>query len=159
LMERMRKHAERVGTEIIFDQITQADLTGRPFCLTGDQASYVTDALIIATGSTARYLGLDSETRYRGHGVSACATCDGFFFRGQPVAVIGGGNTAVTEALYLAHIASKVYLVHRRDRLRAESVLTERLAQTADVQMIWNHEVREVLGDGETVTGLSIRQN
>ncbi|MHB1544237.1 MAG: thioredoxin-disulfide reductase [Gammaproteobacteria bacterium] len=159
LMERMQKHAVRVGTEIIFDQITQANLAERPFRLTGDQASYITDALIVATGSTARYLGLDSESRYRGHGVSACATCDGFFFRDQPVAVIGGGSTAVTEALYLAHIASRVYLVHRRDQLRAESVLAERLAQTANVQIIWNHEVQEVLGDGETVNGLKLRHN
>ncbi len=159
LMERMRKHAEKVGCEILFDEIAEADLSGHPFRLSGDQTAYVTDALIIATGSTARYLGLDSETRYRGHGVSACATCDGFFFRDQPVAVIGGGNTAVTEALYLAHIASKVFLVHRRDRLRAEFMLAEQLTKNANVTMIWNHVVEEVLGDGETVTGLRLRQD
>lgn len=159
LMERMRKHAERMGTEIIFDHIAEVDLSERPFRIQGDQAAYLTDALIIATGSTARYLGLDTETRYRGRGVSACATCDGFFFRDQPVAVIGGGNTAVTEALYLAHIASKVYLVHRRDHLRAESILAERISKTANVEIIWNHEVHEVLGDGEAVTGLKLRRN
>ncbi len=159
LMERLRKHAERVGTEIVFDQITRASLAERPFSLAGEQATYLTDALIIATGSTARYLGLPSELHYRGHGVSACATCDGFFFRDQPVAVVGGGNTAVTEALYLAHIASKVYLVHRRDRLRAEPTLAERLFKTANIQIFWNHEVQEVLGSGETVTGLRLSKN
>ncbi len=157
LMERLQKQAERLGTEIIFDQIQAVRLDTRPFQLTGDSLSYEAQALIISTGSTARYLGLPSETRYRGHGVSACATCDGFFFKNQPVAVVGGGNTAVTEALYLSHLASRVYLIHRRKQLRAEKTLTNRLLETPNIEVCWEQEVDEVLGDGQSVTGLRLR--
>jgi len=160
LMERMLKHAERFGTEVVNDHINDVDLSRRPFLLTGDYGSYTCDALIIATGATAMYLGLPSEEAFKGRGVSACATCDGFFYRGQEVAVVGGGNTAVEEALYLSNIAAKVTLVHRRDALRAEKILQEHLFQKADqgkVEILWDHVVDEVLGDDAGVTGLRVR--
>jgi thioredoxin reductase (NADPH) len=160
LMERMRKHAENMGTEIIFDHIREVDLSSRPFTLTGDSAQYQCDALIIATGASARYLGLDSEEAFKGKGVSACATCDGFFYRNQKVAVIGGGNTAVEEALYLSNIASHVTVVHRRDQFRSEKILADRLkAKAADgnVTIEWNHVLDEVLGDHTGVTGMRIK--
>jgi thioredoxin reductase (NADPH) len=159
LMERMQKHAERFETEIIFDHINKVDLSQRPFKLEGDSGHYTADALIIATGASARYLGLPSEDAYKGRGVSACATCDGFFFRNQEVAVIGGGNTAVEEALYLSNIASRVTLVHRRDSLRSEKILQDRLmakAEAGKVRLIWNHVVAEVLGNDDGVTGLKL---
>jgi thioredoxin reductase (NADPH) len=160
LMERMRLHAERFKTEIVSDHIHSADLSTRPFRLKGDSHDYTCDALIIATGATAKYLGLPSEEKFRGRGVSACATCDGFFFRKQRVAVIGGGNTAVEEALYLSHIAEHVTLVHRRDRLRSEKILQDRLhreAQAGKVSIVWNHTVDEVLGDDRGVDGLRLK--
>jgi len=160
LMDRMRCHAERFETRIIFDQINQVDLSARPFQLVGDADTYSCDALIVATGASARYLGLPSEEAFRGRGVSACATCDGFFYKNQKVAVIGGGNTAVTEALYLSNIASKVVLVHRRDALRAEKMLQQRLLERAEqgnVEIEWNHVLDEVLGDATGVTGIRIR--
>ena len=160
LMERMREHAERFETEIIFDTIVQADLDTRPFRLTGDTGSYTCDALIIATGASARYLGLDSEEAFKGRGVSACATCDGFFYRQQPVAVIGGGNTAVEEALYLSNIASHVTVVHRRDQFRAEKILANQLIEKSEddnVSIAWDHVLDEVLGDDTGVTGVRIR--
>ena len=160
LMTRMQAHAERFETEIIFDHIHTADLSRRPFRVVGDSGEYSCDALIIATGASAKYLGIPSEQKFMGKGVSACATCDGFFFRDQDVAVIGGGNTAVEEALYLANIARKVYLVHRRDKLRAEKILQDKLfarAQTGKIELIWNHGVDEVLGDDTGVTGMRIR--
>lgn len=160
LMERMRKHAERFDTEIIFDHIHTADLSVRPFTLSGDSGVYTCDALIIATGASARYLGLESEEAFKGKGVSACATCDGFFYRNKPVAVIGGGNTAVEEALYLANIASKVTVVHRRDKFRSEKILSDKLlekAQNGNVAIEWNHYLDEVLGDDMGVTGLRIK--
>jgi len=159
LMERMKRHAERFATEIINDQVQSVDLSVRPFRLVGDAGHYSCDALIIATGAAAKYLGLPSEERFRGRGVSACATCDGFFFRGQRVAVVGGGNTAVEEALYLSHIAQHVTLVHRRDRLRAEKILQERLfreVQAGKIAVIWNHTVEEVLGNEGGVTGVRL---
>ena len=161
LMERMRHHAERFGTEIVFDHIAAVDLGRRPFQLRGDSGEYTCDALIIATGASARYLGLDSEEKFRGKGVSACATCDGFFYKGQKVAVVGGGNTAVEEALYLSNIASHVTLVHRRDRLRAEKILQDRLLErerAGSVAIAWNHVVDEIVGDQSGVTGLRIRE-
>ncbi|MFP4161655.1 MAG: thioredoxin-disulfide reductase [Ectothiorhodospira sp.] len=160
LMNRMRQHAERFNTEIIFDHIHTAELGQRPFRLTGDAGSYTCDALIIATGASAMYLGLPSEEMYKGRGVSACATCDGFFYRGQKVAVIGGGNTAVEEALYLSNIAEHVTLVHRRDRLRAEKILQDRLFERereGRISIAWNHVLDEVLGDRSGVTGMRIR--
>jgi thioredoxin reductase (NADPH) len=160
LMARMQAHAERFNTEIIFDHIHSADLSKRPFRLKGDNGEYTCDALIISTGATAKYLGLPSEEAYKGKGVSACATCDGFFFREQEVAVIGGGNTAVEEALYLSNIASKVYLVHRRDRLRAEKIMQDKLfakAQSGKIELIWNHAVDEVLGDDSGVSGMRLK--
>ncbi|MGH8527884.1 MAG: thioredoxin-disulfide reductase, partial [Gammaproteobacteria bacterium] len=160
LMERMRRHAARFGTEIIIDRVTQAELSRRPFKLTGDEGEYTCDALIIATGASAKYLGLESEQAYRGRGVSACATCDGFFYKQKPVAVIGGGNTAVEEALYLSNIASQVTVVHRRDRFRAEKILSNRLLQkTQDgkVDIAWNHVLDTVLGDEAGVTGMRIK--
>ncbi len=160
LMENMRLHAERFHTEIIHDHIHTSDLTRRPFRLEGDAGVYTCDALIIATGASAIYLGLPSEETFRGRGVSGCATCDGFFYRDQPVAVIGGGNTAVEEAIYLANIASHVTLVHRRDALRAEKILQDRLfRKQADgtVTIVWNHVLDEVLGDDSGVTGMRIR--
>lgn len=159
LMERMRKHAERFNTEVVNDHINSVDLSQRPFRLEGDRGAYTCDALIIATGATAKYLGLPSEENFRGRGVSACATCDGFFFKNQKVAVVGGGNTAVEEALYLANIASHVTLVHRRDTLRAEKILQEHLFERereGKVKLLWNHSVDEVLGDDSGVTGLRI---
>ncbi|SDW75800.1 thioredoxin-disulfide reductase [Thiocapsa roseopersicina] len=160
LMERMRRHAERFETEIIFDHVNAVDLGTRPFKLTGDSAVYSCDALIIATGASAMYLGLPSEETFRGRGVSACATCDGFFYRNQKVAVIGGGNTAVEEALYLSNIASEVILVHRRDALRAEKILQKHLFEKAEhgnVKIAWNHTLDEILGDATGVTGMRIK--
>jgi thioredoxin reductase (NADPH) len=160
LMERMQRHAERFATEIVNDHVQAVELAARPFTLRGDARSYSCDALIIATGATARYLGLPSEDRFRGRGVSACATCDGFFFRNQRVAVVGGGNTAVEEALYLSHIAHHVTLVHRRDKLRAEKILQERLFRevtAGKMSVIWNHTVDEVLGNEHGVSGLRLR--
>ncbi|MGB5832999.1 MAG: thioredoxin-disulfide reductase [Thiohalocapsa sp.] len=160
LMERMRKHAERFETELILDQINQVDLDKRPFELRGDSATYTCDALIIATGASAKYLGMASEEKFKGRGVSACATCDGFFYRNQKVAVIGGGNTAVEEALYLSNIASEVTLVHRRDALRAEKILQHQLldkAANGNVRLAWNHVLDEVLGDNTGVTGIRIK--
>ena len=160
LMERMRRHAERFGTEILFDHIHTADLQRHPFRLTGDAGHYTCEALIIATGASAKYLGLPSEEVYRGRGVSACATCDGFFYKAQPVAVIGGGNTAVEEALYLSNIASHVTVVHRRDRFRAEKILSDRLlekSRSGAITVEWNHVLDEVLGDDRGVTGILIK--
>jgi thioredoxin reductase (NADPH) len=160
LMDRMLRHAQRYDTEIINDHIHSADLSVRPFRLDGDYGSYTCDALIIATGATAKYLGLPSEEAFKGRGVSACATCDGFFYKGKDVAVIGGGNTAVEEALYLSNLASKVTLVHRRDALRAEKILQDRLferAKEGKVDLQWNHVLDEVLGDDSGVTGMRIR--
>ncbi|ADC63193.1 thioredoxin-disulfide reductase [Allochromatium vinosum] len=160
LMERMRRHAERFETEILFDHIHTTDLSSRPFRLIGDSATYTCDALIIATGASAQYLGLPSEQTFRGRGVSACATCDGFFYRNQKVAVIGGGNTAVEEALYLSNIASEVTLVHRRDALRAEKILQQQLLEKAEkgnVRIAWNHVLDEILGDATGVTGMRIK--
>ena len=161
LMERMRRHAERFGTRIIFDHVHTADLGDRPFRLSGDSGVYTCDALIVATGASARYLGLESEEAYKGRGVSACATCDGFFYRDKPVAVVGGGNTAVEEALYLSNIASAVTVVHRRDKLRAEAILADRLMEKTgvggNVTMQWDHVLDEVLGDASGVTGIRIR--
>jgi len=159
LMERMRKHAERFNTEVLNDHINEVNLQRKPFWLKGDRGEYTCDALIIATGATAKYLGIESETNFRGRGVSACATCDGFFYRNQNVAVIGGGNTAVEEALYLANIASHVTLVHRRDTLRSEKILQDHLrarAAEGKVTLLWNHTVDAVLGDDSGVTGLRI---
>jgi len=161
LMDRMRRHAERYETRIVFDQINQVDLSGRPLRLTGDAGAYSCDALIIATGASAKYLGLPSEEKFRGRGVSACATCDGFFYKNQKVAVIGGGNTAVEEALYLSNIASEVVLIHRRDALRAEKILQRHLLEKAEqgnVTIEWNHVLDEVLGDATGVTGIRIKQ-
>jgi thioredoxin reductase (NADPH) len=160
LMARMQAHAERFETEIIFDHIHTADLSSRPFRLKGDSGEYSADALVITTGASAKYLGIESEQRFMGKGVSACATCDGFFFRDQDVAVIGGGNTAVEEALYLSNIARKVYLVHRRDKLRAEKILQDKLfakAEAGKIELVWNHAVDEVLGDETGVTGMRVR--
>jgi thioredoxin reductase (NADPH) len=160
LMERMREHAERFETEIIFDHIHSSDLSQRPFRLKGDTGEYTADALIIATGATAKYLGLPSEEANKGRGVSACATCDGFFFRDQDVAVIGGGNTAVEEALYLSNICRKVTLVHRRDKLRAEKIMQDKLfakEQSGKIEIVWDSAIEEVLGDETGVTGLRIR--
>jgi len=160
LMERMLKHAERFDTEIVFDHIHTADLSKRPFTLTGDSGTYTCDALIIATGASARYLGLDSEEAFKGRGVSACATCDGFFYRNKPVAVIGGGNTAVEEALYLSNIASTVTVVHRRDKFRSEKILSDKLiekSKTGNVVIEWNANLDEVLGDDMGVTGIRIK--
>ncbi len=159
LMERMRRHAERFHTEIVSDHIHTVDLKSRPFVLQGDAGRYTCDALIIATGASARYLGLPSEEKFRGRGVSACATCDGFFFRGQRVAVIGGGNTAVEEALYLSNIAAHVTLVHRRDKLRSEKILQDHLherAKAGKVSIVWNHAVEEILGDEQGVNGVRL---
>jgi thioredoxin reductase (NADPH) len=162
LMERMRRHAERFGTEIIFDHIHTAELGVRPLRLTGDAGVYTGDALIIATGASARYLGIPSEEKFRGKGVSACATCDGFFFKGQKVAVIGGGNTAVEEALYLSNIAAHVALVHRRDKFRAEAILVDRLMEkvrNGNITLELNQEVDEILGNGDGVNGLRLKDH
>jgi thioredoxin reductase (NADPH) len=160
LMDRMQKHAERFNTKLISDHITKASLEQRPFLLKGDTESYTCDALIIATGASARYLGLESEKAYMGRGVSACATCDGFFYRNKAVCVIGGGNTAVEEALYLSNIASHVTLVHRRDKLRSEKILQDKLFEkerNGNVRIIWNHTLEDVLGDDMKVTGARLR--
>jgi thioredoxin reductase (NADPH) len=160
LMERMRLHAERFNTTMIYDSIKSTDLKQRPFVLEGDSARYTCDALIIATGASAKYLGLPSETAFKGKGVSACATCDGFFYRGKDVAVIGGGNTAVEEALYLSGIARHVTVVHRRETFRSEKILADRLIEKTrggNVTIEWNHSLDEVLGDDSGVTGIRIR--
>lgn len=160
LMDRMRKHAERFNTEIIFDYINKADVSQRPYRLTGDSGEYTCDALIIATGATAMYLGLDSEEAFKGRGVSACATCDGFFYKGKSVAVIGGGNTAVEEALYLSNIASHVTVIHRRDKFRSEKILSDQLlekAKSGNVTIEWNCETDEILGDDMGVTGIRVK--
>ena len=162
LMQRFQQHAERFNTEIIFDYIHTAKLNEKPLRLIGDQGEYTCDSLIIATGASAQYLGLTSEQSFMGKGVSACATCDGFFYRGKEVAVIGGGNTAVEEALYLSNIASKVTVVHRRDKFRAEAILIDRLlAKVAEgkVDIKWNHQLDEVTGDASGVTGINIKSN
>jgi thioredoxin reductase (NADPH) len=160
LMQRMQAHAERFNTEILFDHINETDLRSRPFRLKGDMGIYTCDALIIATGASAQYLGLESEEAFMGKGVSACATCDGFFYRNQKVAVIVGGNTAVEEALYLSNIAAEVTLVHRRDSLRSEKILQDKLferAKNGNIKIVWNHTLDEVLGDATGVTGMRIR--
>jgi len=160
LMDRMLKHVERYKTEVIFDHIRTANLSQQPFTLTGDLETYTCDALIVATGASAKYLGLPSEEAYKGKGVSACATCDGFFFKGKKVAVIGGGNTAAEEALYLSNIASEVILVHRRDALRSEKILQDQLFEkerNGNVTIMWNHILDEVLGDNTGVTGIRIK--
>lgn len=160
LMERMREHAERFGTTIQFDHVTSVDLSKRPFMLKGDSATYSCDALIIATGASAKYLGLPSEEAFKGRGVSACATCDGFFYRGQDVCVIGGGNTAVEEALYLANIARRVHVIHRRDSFRSEKILSDRLlarAKDGNVTIHFHSETDEILGDATGVTGIRIK--
>lgn len=159
LVEEMKEHAERFGTQLIYDHIQDVDLQNRPFTLMGDKQSYTCDALIIATGATAQYLGLESESRFMGRGVSACATCDGFFYKNQKVAVIGGGNTAVEEALYLSNIASHVTLVHRRDALRAEKIMQEQLFEkvnNGNISIEWNSTIKEVVGDEMGVTGVVI---
>ena len=160
LMQRMLEHAERFDTEVVFDHIHTTDLSQRPFRLEGDSGVYTADAVVIATGASAKYLGLPSEEAFKGKGVSACATCDGFFYRGRKVAVIGGGNTAVEEALYLSNIAEEVVLVHRRDELRAEKILQDRLfdrERNGNVTILWNHVLDEVLGDDSGVTGIRVR--
>jgi len=157
LMERFRKHAERFETEIVFDQINTVHLNERPLRLEGDSGTYTCDALIVATGASARYLGLDSEQRFMGKGVSACATCDGFFYKQQDVAVVGGGNTAVEEALYLSNIARQVTVIHRRDKLRGEKILQKRLFERPNVTMRWNSALDEVLGDASGVTGIRVK--
>ncbi len=160
LMLRMQAHVEKFGAEWVHDHIAEVDLSGNPLRIAGDDADYLCDALIIATGASAKYLGLPSEEAYKGRGVSACATCDGFFFRGRDVAVIGGGNTAVEEALYLSNLASRVYLVHRRDALRAEKMLQDRLfarAEAGAVELVWKHTLAEVLGDDAGVNGAALR--
>ncbi|OTL28966.1 thioredoxin-disulfide reductase [Acinetobacter pittii] len=160
LMDRMQAHAERFGTELVYDHINEVDLNVRPFVLKGDMEEYTCDALIIATGATAQYLGLESEQNFMGQGVSACATCDGFFYKNQKVMVVGGGNTAVEEALYLSNIASHVTLVHRRDSLRSEKILQDHLfakEKEGKISIIWNHEVEEVLGDNTGVTSVRLK--
>jgi len=162
LMERMQKHAERFDTEIVYDHIHTAQLQQRPFILIGDSGTYSCDALIIATGASAQYLGLPSEEAFAGKGVSACATCDGFFYRNQVVAVVGGGNTAVEEALYLSNIAKEVHLVHRRDKLRAEKILQDKLfdkAANGNIRLHWNQHLDEVLGDASGVTGARLKDS
>ncbi|GAB3040358.1 thioredoxin-disulfide reductase [Acinetobacter apis] len=160
LMERMQAHAERFGTEIVYDHINEVDTSVRPFVLKGDLEEYTCDALIIATGATAQYLGLESEQAFMGQGVSACATCDGFFYKNQKVMVVGGGNTAVEEALYLSNIAAHVTLVHRRDTLKSEKILQDHLFEKekeGKISIIWNHQVEEVLGDNTGVTGVRLK--
>lgn len=161
LMERMKNHAEKFDTKIVFDHINSVDLSQRPFSLQGDSAAYSCDALIIATGASAQYLGLESEAAFMGKGVSACATCDGFFYRNKPVLVVGGGNTAVEEALYLSNICSHVTLVHRRDSLRAEKILQKKLFERVEegkVTILWNHALAEVVGDEMGVTGANLKK-
>ncbi len=160
LMERMRKHAERFNTEILFDYINEVDLSSRPFKLKGDSASYTCDALIIATGASARYLGMESEEAFKGRGVSGCATCDGFFYKNQKVIVVGGGNTAVEEAIYLSNIASEVTIVHRRDKFSSEKILADKLiekSKTGNINIEWNAQIDEILGDDAGVTGARIK--
>lgn len=160
LMDRMQAHAKRFGTELVYDHINEVDLNVRPFVLKGDMDEYTCDALIIATGATAQYLGLESEQKFMGQGVSACATCDGFFYKNQNVMVVGGGNTAVEEALYLSNIAEHVTLVHRRDSLRSEKILQDHLfakEKEGKISIVWNHEVEEVLGDNTGVTGVRLK--
>ncbi|KZX87189.1 thioredoxin-disulfide reductase, partial [Alcanivorax sp. HI0013] len=157
LMVRMQQHAERFETQMVYDHINEVDVRNRPFTLKGDSGTYTCDALIIATGASAMYLGLESEEAFMGKGVSACATCDGFFYKGQRVAVIGGGNTAVEEALYLSHIAEHVTLVHRRDSLRAEKILQDKLLAKDNISVEWDHTLEEVLGDDSGVTGMRIK--
>lgn len=160
LMERMQAHAERFGTELVYDHINEVDLNVRPFVLKGDMEEYTCDALILATGATAQYLGLESEQKFMGQGVSACATCDGFFYKNQNVMVVGGGNTAVEEALYLSNIAAHVTLVHRRDSLRSEKILQDHLFEKekeGKISIVWNHQVDEVLGDKTGVTGVRLK--
>jgi thioredoxin reductase (NADPH) len=160
LMRRMAEHAERFETEMVFDHIHSVDLGQRPFRLKGDSGEYSADALIITTGATAKYLGIASEEKFKGRGVSACATCDGFFFRDQDVVVVGGGNTAVEEALYLANIARKVYLVHRRDKFRAEKIMQDKVFEkvaAGKIELLWNHQVDEILGDDSGVNGVRVK--
>jgi len=160
LMERMKIHAEKFDTQMIFDYINKVDFSAPPYKLWGDTTEYTADAVIIATGASAKYLGLESEEAFKGKGVSACATCDGFFYRNQDVVVVGGGNTAVEEALYLSNIAKKVTLVHRRDKLRSEKILQDRLFEkekNGNVEILWNHELEEVLGDDSGVTGVQLK--
>ena len=160
LMRRMAEHAERFETEMVFDHIHSVDLGNRPFRLKGDSGEYTADALIITTGATAKYLGIASEEKFKGRGVSACATCDGFFFRDQDVVVVGGGNTAVEEALYLSNICRKVYLVHRRDKLRAEKIMQDKVFEKAaagKIELVWNHQIDEVLGDDSGVNGVRVK--
>jgi len=160
LMQRMQQHAERFETEIVFDHINKADLSEKPFRLTGDSAEYTCDALIIATGASAMYLGLESEETFAGKGVSACATCDGFFYRNQTVCVVGGGNTAVEEALYLSNIAKEVIVIHRRDSFRSEKILQDKIlekSKNGNIRIEWNHTLEEVLGDDAGVTGVRIK--
>jgi thioredoxin reductase (NADPH) len=160
LMERMKRHAERFGTKLIYNHVDRVELGQRPFRLHCGKSEYTCDALIIATGASAKYLGLPTEEAYRGRGVSACATCDGFFFKGQPVAVVGGGNTAVEEALYLSNIASRVTVVHRRDEFRAEQIMINKLLErerSGNVEILWNHVLDEVLGDDRGVTGARVK--
>jgi len=160
LMERMRQHAERFDTEIIFDHINKVDLQSKPYTLTGDSGTYTCDALIICTGASARYLGLESEETFKGRGVSGCATCDGFFYKNQKVAVVGGGNTAVEEALYLSNIAAEVTIIHRRDKFSSEKILADKLldkAENGNIKIEWNMQLDEVLGDDMGVTGLRLK--
>lgn len=160
LMQRMQQHAERFDTQVLFDHINKVELKEKPFTLTGDSGVYTCDSLIIATGASAQYLGLESEEAFKGKGVSACATCDGFFYRNQKVAVIGGGNTAVEEALYLSNIAAEVTLIHRRDSLRSEKILQDKIfdrAENGNINILWNHQLDEVLGDDMGVTGIRVK--
>jgi len=160
LMQRMLEHAERFDTEMIHDHINQVDFSNKPYTLTGDNGTYTADAVVVATGASAKYLGLESEQAFMGRGVSACATCDGFFYRDREVVVVGGGNTAVEEALYLSNIASKVTLIHRRDELRAEKIMQDRLfdrAKNGNVELLWHHTLEEVLGDDAGVTGVKVK--
>lgn len=162
LMQRFLEHAERFKTQMIFDHIHQVDLTQRPFTLHGDSARYICDALIIATGASAKYLGLESETQFMGRGVSGCATCDGFFYKDQPVCVVGGGNTAVEEALYLSNIATKVHLIHRRDKFKAEPIMVDKVMEKVKegkIQLHLHRELEEVLGDGSGVNGVKLKSS
>ena len=162
LMERMLKHSQKVGASVIYDHIRSVDFSKKPFHMVVDESEYTADAVIIATGASARYLGLPSESEYMGKGVSACATCDGFFFKGQDVVVVGGGNTACEEALYLSNLCQTVYLVHRRDELRADKVLQDRLAkrvETGNIRMVWNANLHEVMGDGSSVQSVAVKYN